>query len=480
MDSDNLPDNLKISNPQTHYALATLEKWGLPCENIIASQNEISTVAAALPDYIMSLPPEIKQNARYLAKFAIGAGTGLFDYSLNALWDEIVLHLRKQIIAYGLDIFFDMAIGGTQRDFFESEEDLSSIKDIVLIDTCKKMELISGIVYKKLAHILNMRNDIGISHPNNYIINGFELLGWLKTCIDNVLNNGLPPSAIKVKQVIDNLKRSNSPIENDKIQAFATSLSSLSSTHCENILKSLFGIYVSPETNPIARKNISLLVPHVWNNTLDEPKYALGIALEGYKVNFHDEKYNYGNEFFDIVSGNNFRSNNDKVSILDILIDNIWNIHNGWDNFAKEAPIAKQISSFINTQSDILPNISSKLIRVIFACRIGRPYITGNYCDGISPRGRVYYDKIISLLGDKFTTDIIISLCDSGIQARLEEPRRREHAKAILESIKNGSTNERAIECFDYILKNIEKTPKCLFDSKFKRLASPFVEYRAS
>ena len=41
-----------------------------------------------------------------------------------------------------------------------------------------------------------MRNDIGISHPNNYAINAFELLGWLKTCISEVLNDNPTEAAL--------------------------------------------------------------------------------------------------------------------------------------------------------------------------------------------------------------------------------------------------------------------------------------------
>jgi hypothetical protein len=139
--------------------------------------------------YIESLPVDVKREARYLSKFVVGAGIGLFDYSLNAIWNEVVLDLRKKAIAYGIDIFFDSAVGGKARDFYKTEEDLASLKDSVLLDTCRKLELIANTTYKKLKHILEMRNDIGISHPTNYSINAFELLGWLQTCVQDVLND---------------------------------------------------------------------------------------------------------------------------------------------------------------------------------------------------------------------------------------------------------------------------------------------------
>ncbi|MBD4426879.1 hypothetical protein GUG96_15855, partial [Xanthomonas citri pv. citri] len=91
---------------------------------------------------------------RYLSKFVVGAGFGLFDYSLNAIWNEVVIDLRRKAITYGIDIFFDSAVGGGKnREFYKTDDDLASLKDAVLLDTCRKLELISDTTYKKLKHI---------------------------------------------------------------------------------------------------------------------------------------------------------------------------------------------------------------------------------------------------------------------------------------------------------------------------------------
>ena len=63
----------------------------------------------------------------------IGAGSGLFDYALNAIWNEVVIDLRKKAALYGLDIFFDAAAGGSKtREFYKTEDDLAALKDSVL------------------------------------------------------------------------------------------------------------------------------------------------------------------------------------------------------------------------------------------------------------------------------------------------------------------------------------------------------------
>lgn len=142
----------------------------------------------------------MKKDAHYLSKFVIGAGVRLFDYSLNAVWNEVVINLRKKAAVYGLDIVFDAAVGVSKaREYYSTENDLSSIKDSVLLHTCRKRELISDTTYKKLSHILDMRNDIGISNPNSYSINAYELLGYLQNCIEDVLNDNPTAAALQVQ-----------------------------------------------------------------------------------------------------------------------------------------------------------------------------------------------------------------------------------------------------------------------------------------
>lgn len=452
-----------------------LNKAGLPSENIIAEQGEREIIENNLPAFIENLPPEIKAEARYLSKFVVGAGYGLFDYSLNSIWNEVVIDLRKKAIHYGLDIFFDAAVGGGKnRYMYSSEEDLGNIKDSVLLDTCRKLELISDITYAKLKHILDMRNNIGISHPNNYSINAYELLGWLQTCVQDVLNDQPTEAALQVQAFIGNLKKHTDPLDAATTKTIEQRISELPTHFCGNILRTVFGIYVAPETDPTVRKNISIIAPCVWNSCLDESRNKLGIVLEGYKANLHKDKYALGEQFFEVVDGNAYRSDSERLIIVNELLIQLKDKHNGWDNFHHEFSVVRSLSTYIPDAAAIIPNVAENLFRTVLICRIGNGV---TYNNGVSPSGKPYYDQLLSFAGDQFAPWVMAQLGHYEIRNSLGSSICRGQAKVAFEIVRANVINPRIIECLDYLIENIEATASCVSSTEFKRLSTGYINW---
>ncbi len=465
----------ELIDPQAQMLVGFLKDMGLPYENIIADHEQRRLIGDNLDNLIRNLPAETKKDARYLSKFVIGAGFGLFDYSLNAVWNEVVINLRKKATVYGLDIFFDSAVGGSKaREYYKTEDDLASIKDSVLLDTCRKLELISDTTYKKLKHILDMRNDIGISHPNNYAINAFELLGWLQTCVSEVLNDNPTEAALQVQGFISNLRNQTSALENTAVQGIANRFAQLPSHLCGSLLRTLFGIYVAGDTDPTVRKNISLIAPALWATCKDDAKYKLGVVLEGYNVNLYRDKHAHGEQFFSVVGGNPYRSHSERVIIVDELITELRDKHNGWDNFHHEPPVAAQLYSYNPDQGSILENLAQWLFKTVLMCRIGNGV---RYNEGVSPGGRRYYDAILALAGDKYTPHVMVSLSEFEIRNRLGNDICCKHAKAALTIVKANVINQRLLECLDYLLTNIDSNKNCVSNTEFKKLSAGYINW---
>ncbi len=464
----------EVVDPLAPAIVGLLERLNLPSAGIIADAEERRAIGENLDRIVAKLPVEHRQNAIYLSKFIVGAGFGLFDYSLNAIWNEVVISLRSKASMYGIDIFFDAAVGGSKRrDAYVDEEDLPSLKDNLLLDTCVKLELISEVTHKKLKHILDMRNEVGISHPNDSSISAFELPGWLNVCVVEVLNDNPTEAALRVKSFIGNLKESKAPFDEVTIKTVESALSKVPTHLCGNILRTVFGIFCASETDPGVRANISKISIFLWNQCNDNVKYKLGMVLEGYRLNLQQDKLALGEQFLKLVDGNQYRSETDRTIVVDGLLDDLWEKHNGWDNFVNEVSPARQLSSYIKDQNGIHPSFSEKLFRVVAACRIGRGI---SYCDGVSPRARSFYDGILSLAGDQFAPLVMASLTHRDVTAKVHKgPIAREHAKDVLKTVRAGVVDLRLQECLDYLIARIVDRPDCMKDPDFRKMAAGFL-----
>lgn len=460
---------------QVQSILEFLNDMGLPSDNIIADLGERQIMGKNLPEYIYALPIEIKQDARYLSKFVVGAGFGLFDYALNSVWNEVVLSLRKKAIAYGLDYFFDNAVGASLRGAYQREEDLVGLKDNTLLNTCKKLELISETTFKKLSHILDMRNDIGISHPTNMNINAFELLGWLQNCVQDVIQDVPSQAALQIKAFIDNLKEQSNIIDEATINAIIGQIKNLHTHHCDNIVRTLFGLFVNPQSSQILRKNISAISKVVWDCCSEEAKYNFGLILEGYKINLHNDKYKFGEEFFVLVEGNSYRSTNEKMLLVNNLLDDLRNTHYEWDNFYHEVPIAEKLASFINRPTDYYKENINKLVRYVLLCRIGKGT---NYMGGVSRGAKEYYDSILLGLPEEYFNILIQELHHFEVFQKLSSERARNGFIEVLVELRKKIIIDKNKEILDYLNENLPKTESVLKNKHFYKITSTIIDWK--
>lgn len=450
-----------------------LESYNLPSDNIIASSSERNRMMSILPEFLNTLPDDVKKDARYLSKFVAGSAVGLFDAALNYVWNEVIINLRKKVIIYGLDYFFESAIGGTIRDQYKTEEDLLLIKDIVLIDTCKKLELISDILHRKLSHILDMRNQIGASHPNEYSINAFELLGWLQDCIDGVLRENISESAITVKQIIDNAKKNEDLILEENLEHFDNSIKQLSSNMVSNLLNSLFGIFVSPNTtSKITQENILRLAIITWKYTDDDTRYDLGKKLDIYKANLDKHKTEMAEFFFQKCHGQKYYTEDAKIIKITLLCEQLENARTGWDNFVYETPIAREIMNYINDFDDIPQIRLQSIISVFLRCRIGKDC---SYNNGISQSAKLYYDKFFKLLNEDAIKLVIKTMTKKEMESFLYGQYRKFNIIEICNLMNSEMLSDRLKEILTYIITFKAPFENVFKDAKFRQLSREII-----
>ncbi|WP_374027698.1 hypothetical protein ACES2J_17165 [Bdellovibrio bacteriovorus] len=451
-----------------------LSNLGLPSEKIIAEISERRTVGTNLPAFLQNLPQDVKKDARYLSKFTVAAAVGLFDASLNYIWNEVVLNLRHKAVVYGLEMFFDAAVGGSQRDLYKNEEDLKGIKDNTLINTCRKLELISEVITTKLHHILAMRNDIGASHPTDGNINGFELMGWLQVCVQDVLQDTPSHAAIQIKSFVENLKKYPDVLTAEVIKGMEKPLNDLSSANTDNLLNTVFGIYVSEETGNVVRKNIALFGPKIWDRASKDIRYKIGIKLDGYKNNLQDQKHKLGLEFFDFCNGNQYQSLESRIISLDEIADDLLEARYAWDNYYNEVPHIRKIISFIKKETDIPQERALKIIKNILICRIGKGI---SYCEGVSPNGKPLYDHFINMLGDENIILLIIAMHSPEVRAFLDNKFCKKQMVEVLLITRKNAVSDRVSEILDFLLRYPDDLYRIHNDSKYQELTKNHISW---
>lgn len=451
---------------------AYLAQYGLPTENIIVTTEERRVVAENLPAFLASLTSEEKREARYLSKFVGSTAIGLFDAALNYVWNEVVLNLRRKAVVYGLDLFFDAAVGGTARAVYVDEGDLAGIKDSVLLDTCRKLELVSDVVYIKLAHILTMRNEVAASHPNVEKIGAFELMGWLQTCVRDVLRDQPSESAIRIKALVANLRASKDLLDAKTLSRFATEVQNLSLPHVKNLVLTIFGIYCSPDTSSVLRGNSALIAPHVWRHAPDSIKYRVGTVVDGYRTNLQNDRLSLGIEFLKAVDGLRYETIPARTVALTNLALRLEEAHHGYDNYWHEPPIMREVLQYCANADDIPGDVRPTLTKVVIRCRIGRGL---TYRQGVSPGGLPLYDRYLALLNDAGVIDAVISLYDPTINARLRNSICQPHLASVLALLNGRVVAERLRDVVTYLQNDVTNAWSAGTRKEFRELAAPYL-----
>ncbi len=451
-----------------------LDALGLPKENILAPLEARQVVRDNFPTFVATLPEQTKRESRYLSKFAAASAIGLFDAALNYVWNEVVVNLRGKAVLYGLDLFYDAAVGGKQRDLYSTEDDLAGLKDKVLLDSCSKLELISETIYKKLTHILVMRNDIGASHPNDASINAFELMGWLQTCVQEVINDMPSEAALQVKAFIENLRNQDSVIDNAALQHMENGIRELHTKNTDNVLRIIFGMYVAPEASNVLKKNVSMIAPTIWNHSGENIKYRIGVTLDGYRTNLYRDKFEAGRAFLEFCGGNRYKTLEARVIALDELLDELSSAHDGWDNFYNEPVPARKILSHIHSEADIPQERKEKLIRVFLTCRIGNGV---SYQRGVSPVGKAFYDEFFAKLSDENIVLVLIALYRREIHTMVSNKFCKEHAVDILQRLKENTVSDKLKQILEYLLNKGGMLENAMRETEFKKLAASHMKF---
>ncbi|MHB9019443.1 MAG: hypothetical protein ACYC3G_01005 [Minisyncoccota bacterium] len=335
----------------------------LPTEGILVPISERLNVLKNTESVLSRIDSGEKQKSIYLSKFLAAAASGLFDAALNYIWDETVLQLRKRVINYDLEYFYDNAVGGDKRSSLKDESDLTKLDDSELIDGAKKIGLISDLGFKHLDFIKYMRNWASAAHPNQNEITGLQLIAWLETCFKEVISLPLSTVGAKIKQLLASIKTST--LDEKEAQEIAVYFTNLNPEQIQSFALGLFGIYTSPVTENITRQNIIFLLPLVWELVSEDTRQSFGLKFAQFTANNYQKEKKLAKEFLQIVNAGSYIPDELRVVEVEGALNDLLVAHNGFNNFYIEVAFAKQLRRVVGENPKIPKGLENKYITTL-------------------------------------------------------------------------------------------------------------------
>jgi len=323
-----------------------LERHDLPSENILAELDERAVTLSNLERVVSHIEESKRDRSAYVSKFVAAAATGLFDAALNYLWNETISELRNRVIQYDLSYFYDNAnLSADKRKKVKTAEDLVELTDSELIYGAKEIDLISQVGFRHLDYIRYMRNWVSAAHPNQNEITGLQLIGWLETCIKEVIALPLSSATVEIKRLLTSIR--SQPLSDEEAKEISVFFLNLTQEQVNNLASGFFGIYSRSESTSTARDNVRKLSPFLWDRVDEETKNRFGVRYGKYVVNNDQDQKKYAREFLEHLSALQYIPDDLRAVEIENAVEQLLNAHRGIDNFYSEPAFARRLATLI-------------------------------------------------------------------------------------------------------------------------------------
>ncbi|MCZ4336157.1 hypothetical protein [Shewanella colwelliana] len=446
-----------------------LTELGLPSSNVLVPVTERSRVINNLPEVINLVDSSQRTTSIYLSKFIAACGAGLFDAALNFIWDETVVNLRKKVVKFDLEYFYDSVVTDeNRRNKLKDEEDLVKLDEWELVRGCHLTGILSDIGYKHLDYIRDMRNWASAAHPNQNDLTGFQLISWLETCIREVIGKEPEGPAIEIKRFLGSI-RNNVLTASDAMHINA-GIEHLPSDLGTSLLRTLFGMYTGNGVNAQLKNNIKLVCSTAWNISPDEVKYECGFKYATFASNGEIERRDSAREFLTVVNGLPFLPSDTLAVELSEKITNLYNAHIGFNNFHNEPSHARILDSYVSSTGAVPDSVRKAYVKTIVMSKIGNGH-------GVSSMAASYYDNMLQKFGESEIKEFASLVMDREFSSRIALSSCRNNYKALANYFLPRTTNQITIQAIQSINQATDQQlPNLGKDSRYQQLIASYAQ----
>ncbi|MFF0415602.1 hypothetical protein ACFYUY_34890 [Kitasatospora sp. NPDC004745] len=423
--------------------LGILAQSGLPTEGVLVGVEERNALMESTGFALKRLPVEKRGQASYISKMIIAGSVGLFDAALNYLWDETVSELRKRVVNFDLQYFYDVAEKSDKKRMeLKDEDDLPKLDDQKLLNGSREIGLISDIGFQELDLIRYMRNWASAAHPNQAQLDGLQLANWLGTCIKHAITLPYDQVTAQVKKLLAKVKEKR--LDDSTIKEITSFFVNLPSVQADPLTSGLFGRYTTLTTTPETLDNIRGLWPKLWDRVSDEARYNFGLRLGRFRANGDEEQADLARQLIDLVDGATYLPSEEKAWEIDGTLDELIDAHNGWSNFYTEPPIARRLQELVGQHGDVPDSLNRKYVLGVIEV-----FLTNG--NGVAINADPIYQDLIARFSPQQASLALTSFSDPVIVSKLQWERSQGKWAELLGLIGNKLTGRSDRELFEAV-----------------------------
>jgi len=445
VDAGQLVSPIGELNAQLEGYLASI---GLPVIDVVAPISERKKIITQLSDALEILPYEDRAKSYYLSRFTIAIAAGLFDGALNYLWDETVKALRLQVISFDVQYFYSVAekISSRYKNLSKPEE-IDQVSEHDLLEGCRRIGLVTDVNYQRLEHVNYMRNHASAAHPNDNVIDGYEMLGWLTVCLKHAITAEPDHSLISIKQLLQNIRTIALPA--DDFLAICDDLAKQPQERIDDFLWTLFGIYIDDKAAQHARDNIEGISPRVWAAATEDRKYEIGARFGTLRKNGEVSKKEACHKFLETVGGSAYKDEDSLAGELIEKLDNLYRAHFGSNNFYNEYPHAKALKESLPATGKIPRAARAKWVKIISICYIGNGH---GYRQGVDEQAVPYYSAYVGNFTDSEAVEFVKLFLDPEFTSPLTRSTPDNRVRDLAVALKSKHTNVHLQRALDLVI----------------------------
>lgn len=420
-----------------------IAQHGLPTQNVLVPVEERVRVFNNVESVLGLLGLEHKQKSTYVSKFIAAAASGLFDAALNYLWDETIHELRKRVVRYDLEYFFDLAVTNPdKRKKLGTEEDLARLDDNELIRGASEMGLISDLGFKHLDYIRYMRNWASAAHPNQNQITGLQLIAWFETCIKEVIALPETNATAQIKALLSNIKAH--ALDAAGAQQVGGFFVDLMSDQSNNLMAGFFGIYTNESSLPLARDNVRLLAPRLWPFVGEPMRKNLGVKYGQFAANNDATKSKLAREFLDGVGAASYIPDAIRAAEVGTAVDELLAAHRGFNNFHLEPSFARRLESLVGEKGLVPPAIAERYVEGLVEV-----FLTNGH--GVAWSAEPIYQRLLANLDATQALLAVLSFRKTHITSRLQFKLPKDKYRELLDLAKSKVSSPQGLDILNII-----------------------------